>query len=212
MTTHVIWDWNGTLFDDVQVCLDSINQVLDEFDLPTLANVAAYQRVFRFPIADYYADLGFEMGPGGNFDAAAHRFIEVYHARSEACALHEGATDVLELLAEQGLRQVVISASEQGNLDRQLRPFALDRWLDDARGIADIYARSKEHLVRSFVEQVGGPAGVVMIGDTEHDHEIAQSVGVRCLLVAKGHHTAAHLATLGSPVLTHVGEVPGLLA
>ncbi|MBK8664200.1 MAG: hypothetical protein IPN18_21325 [Ignavibacteriales bacterium] len=27
---HIIWDWNGTLFNDVHICLDIINNILEK--------------------------------------------------------------------------------------------------------------------------------------------------------------------------------------
>lgn len=210
--THVIWDWNGTLFDDVAVCVTSINQVLTEFGLPTLDGTAAYQRVFRFPIVDYYADLGFDVRPGGNFDAAARRFITVYHERSLACDLYAGAIETLGVLQRTGVRQVVISASEQGNLDAQMRPFALDRWLAGAQGIGDIYARSKQHLVDDYLRAHNAdPRTVVMVGDSEHDHEIADAAGVRCVLYSRGHHARDHLEGLGAAVIDDLTALPALL-
>jgi phosphoglycolate phosphatase len=89
--THVVWDWNGTLFDDVDCCVAVANQMLGEFGLRQLDGVAGYRAKFRFPIVDYYRDLGFDTTNTGNFHAAAVRYIELYTAASSACALHDGA-------------------------------------------------------------------------------------------------------------------------
>jgi len=66
--THVVWDWNGTLFDDLHTCVAVANQLLGEFDLPGLTGVDDYHAKFRFPIIEYYADLGFDTSPAGNFE------------------------------------------------------------------------------------------------------------------------------------------------
>jgi len=67
--------------------------------------------------------------------------MELYGAASVQCRLHEGAMEALGAVHEAGVRQVVISASQQDNLRVQLAPFGLDAYLDGIHGIDDIYAR-----------------------------------------------------------------------
>jgi phosphoglycolate phosphatase len=212
MATHVVWDWNGTLLDDLDCCVAVANALLDEFGLPVLDGVIGYQSKFRFPIVDYYAELGFDITPTGNFDVAARRYLELYATASTACGLHDGAREALQALRGAGVNQVVISASEQANLLTQLAPFALDAWLDGAHGIEDIYAASKEGLARRWLAEVGvDPAEVVFVGDSEHDYEIASALGAGCVLFSGGHHARAHLASLGAPVIDHLSQLPDLV-
>lgn len=213
MATHVVWDWNGTLLDDLHCCVEVANTLLDEFSLTRLDGVADYQAKFRFPISAYYGDLGFDISATGNFDAAARRYLELYATASTNCGLHDGARDVLRTLHDAGVRQVVISASEQANLSAQLSPFALDDWLDGAHGIEDIYAASKEELARRWLAEAQvDPADVVFVGDSEHDFEIAAALGAGCVLFSGGHHSRAHLASLGVPVIDHLSRLPHLVA
>jgi len=211
-TTHVVWDWNGTLFDDVQCCVAVANQLLGEFGLQPLDGLAGYHAKFRFPIIEYYADLGFDTSPTGNFEAAAHRYIELYTDAAERCGLHDGASRALTSLQDAGVRQVIISASHQEILDAQVAPFALDRWLDAVHGIGDIYAHSKEGVARRWLrEERLDPAQVLFVGDSEHDFEIADAVGARCVLFSGGHHARDHLQGLGVPVIDVLSAVPDAL-
>ena len=212
MATHVVWDWNGTLLDDLHCCVEVANTLLGEFGLPLLDGVAAYQSKFRFPIIAYYDELGFDISATGNFDAAARRYLELYSAEASGCGLHADAREVLQQLHAAGLHQVVISASEQANLRAQLAPFALEDWLDGTHGIQDIYAASKEALARQWVAEADvDPAEVVFVGDSEHDYEIATALGAGCVLFSGGHHARAHLATLGVPVVDKLSQVPALV-
>jgi phosphoglycolate phosphatase len=206
--THVVWDWNGTLLDDLQTCVEVANVLLDEFGLTRLESVADYHAKFRFPIVDYYAGLGFDTSPGGNFDLAAHRYVELYGAASAGCSLHAGAVEALAALYDAGLRQVVISASQHDNLLAQMEPFDLVRFLDGAHGISDIYAASKESLARRWLAEQGVTASqVLFVGDSEHDFEIATALGAQCLLYSGGHHARAHLCSLGAPVVDDLRDV-----
>jgi phosphoglycolate phosphatase len=211
--THVVWDWNGTLLDDLHTCVAVANQLLGEYGLPALDGVIGYHAKFRFPIVEYYADLGFDTSSTGNFEAAAHRYLELYGAASVHCRLHDGAIEALAALHATGVRQVLISASERDNLRVQLAPFGLDAYLDGVHGIDDIYAASKESLARRWLTDEGLTGEqVLFVGDSEHDFEIARAVGARCLLYSGGHHARRHLESLGAPVIDDLREVPGIVA
>ena len=58
--THLIWDFNGTIMDDVKAGIDSVNQMLSERSLPIIPSVEAYRDIFDFPIEEYYRSLGFD--------------------------------------------------------------------------------------------------------------------------------------------------------
>ena len=209
MARYVVWDWNGTLLDDLDCVLGVTNELLDEFSLPRLAAVADYHAVFRFPVSAYYADLGFDTSPGGNFEAASQRYIELYIAAARACRLHRGATETLARLHDAGVGQLVISASEQGNLRAQLAPFGLDAWIDQALGLSDIYAASKQAVAQRWLDGAGlDPSDVLFVGDSEHDFEIADALGARCVLFSGGHHARTHLESLGVPVIDDLRDVP----
>ncbi|MGC3993543.1 MAG: HAD hydrolase-like protein [Propionicimonas sp.] len=213
MATHVVWDWNGTLLDDLECCVSVTNRMLAEFGLPELVDVAAYQSVFRFPIIEYYADLGFDTAPGGNFDAAARRYLQLYSPAARACGLHAGARETLRTLHAAGIGQVIVSASEQTNLRTQLEPFGLDAWLDGAHGIEDIYAASKRAVAERWLHTASlDPADVLFVGDSEHDFDIADALGSTCVLYSGGHHARTHLAGLGVPVIDDLAEVTRFVA
>lgn len=213
VATHVVWDWNGTLLDDLDCCLTVTDQLLAEFDLPALAGRDHYQRIFRFPVADYYADLGFDTGPDGNFTEAARRYVQLYTAAATSCGLHEGAHETLAILNGAGIRQVIISASQQQVLDAQLEPFALGRWLDGAHGIADIYAASKLAVAERWLAlSAAEPGTVIFVGDSAHDHEIATALGAQCVLFSGGHHAGADLRRLNAPVIDDLRDLIAFVA
>lgn len=80
--THIIWDWNGTLLDDVARCMAVINAMLEKRGLPALASVDAYRSVFGFPVRDYYRRVGFDFGKEA-FETLAAEYIELYYGGDE---------------------------------------------------------------------------------------------------------------------------------
>ncbi|HBL83341.1 MAG: hypothetical protein A2Y17_05365 [Clostridiales bacterium GWF2_38_85] len=57
--THIIWDFNGTILNDVDAGIKSINTLLARRQLPLLESVDAYKNIFTFPILDDISDLYF---------------------------------------------------------------------------------------------------------------------------------------------------------
>lgn len=196
----VLWDWNGTLLDDVDLCIDALNRLLARHGYPQRYGPAGYRAIFGFPIIDYYQRAGFDFARHP-FAELAEDYMQDYIPASEACPLAKGAADCLAALQNAGVRQVVLSASPISTLEQQVRARGVRSRFERLLGLDDIYARSKVELGLAFLQEGGfDPAHAVLIGDTLHDAEVAAALGVRCLLQTGGHQDAATLAKAGVPV------------
>ena len=198
----IVWDFNGTLLDDVRACLDALNVILRSNRISPLT-AEDYRARFRFPVADFYRELG--MVPATPFDWEA--LGESFHMRylfSPHLRLQEGAREALLAFRAAGLRQGILSALEQGILEMQLRQFGLTPHLDFIRGSRNYDGASKEDAARGLNLQ--GP--VLLVGDTLHDAEVARSQGWDCILCSAGHQNADRLATSGFPVIPTLRLLP----
>lgn len=208
---HVIWDWNGTLLDDAWLCVDVMNEVLARRALPKLT-LERYGEVFRFPVRDYYAELGFDF-EREPFEVIGTEFIEGYSAREAACDLRPEARNVLEGIAGAGLTQSVLSASQLSRLQHQAQRLDVHASFNAIVGLDDHYAASKVEVGRRWLEASGvDPEKTVLVGDTDHDVEVAQHLGVRCLLVPSGHQAPERLRASGAEVANDLGRVLELIA
>ena len=195
----ILWDWNGTLLDDVWTGTAAMNALLQKYKLPLLRDLDHYRSVFCFPVSAYYEKLGL----GGElFAAAGQEWMDEYHAREAQCTLRTGAPEALAAFRAAGWRQVVLSASKRDNLLRQMTRYdGVRAYFDAVLGLDHIYATSKVDIGREWMQQQGvSPADCVMIGDTLHDAEVAQSLGCRCILAAGGHQSDAVLQGAGCEV------------
>ncbi len=211
MTDCVIWDWNGTLLDDVELCVEGLNWLLAQFGYPQRYDRAAYQAIFGFPIEDYYRRAGFDFSQD-SFAALAERYMQFYIPHSMACPLAAEAPGALAALRAAGCRQVILSASPVTTLRRQVENLGVGGWFDELLGLGDIYARSKVQLGRDWIARDRqDPARALLVGDTLHDAEVARELGVRCVLCAAGHQPRAVLESAGVPVIDTLAELPGLV-
>lgn len=203
---YIIWDWNGTLWDDTWLCVEINNHMLQKRGLP-LIDSAVYQEKLCFPIDRYYCQLGFDYDEDP-YSRLAEEFIAEYTERRYECGLHSGARELLTELKEQGLPQAVLSAYQQDALLQAVDYFKLSDYFDDIIGLNDIYASGK---VENGLKYISGLSvdreEVLFIGDTVHDFEVAEAMGVQCVLVAHGHNNRPRLEACGVPVFDSLIEV-----
>lgn len=189
---HVIWDWNGTLLNDVDFCRRIINRILDENNLPVLSS-KKYREIFTFPVQNYYQAAGLDFSKI-SFEVLGKDFIDEYEEKKLSCSLFENAVDVLSSIHKKGIGQSVLSAYLHDNLVSILDHYNLTKYFDNIIGLDNIYAGSKTHLGLSLVEQLKLPKEqLLFIGDTLHDAEVAQAMGVHSILIANGHQVKKKL-------------------
>ena len=207
--THIIWDWNGTLLDDVDWSMETINTMLKKRGLHALETVEAYHGAFGFPVIDYYRRVGldFEKEP---FEKLAAEYVEAYYSSMDYVSLYPDAEAALARFRDEGLRQVILSASELKYLIAQVKPFGICAYFDEILGATDIYAAGKTSLGVDYIRRAR-PAKALLIGDTAHDMEVARALGADCVLVAGGHQGKTALASSGARVAERLGDVFSLL-
>lgn len=207
----VIWDWNGTLLDDVALCNNCLNELLSEYGYSQQYDADAYREIFDFPIIDYYRHAGFDF-TRHPFEELAERYMEIYLPRAEHCGLCPGAKTALTALKNAGVQQIILSASEQPTLEKQVKEQGLSDFFDKLLGQNDIYGHSKKQTGLAFMKENNiDPSHIVFVGDTLHDCEVASSMGVKCVLSAAGHQSRRRLNTANALVIDTLEELPAVL-
>jgi phosphoglycolate phosphatase len=203
---HVIWDWNGTLFDDVELCADIMNQLLDEIDSPRIT-VEKYRDVFTFPVIDYYKALGHDTGEE-NWQKISHQFINTYEANKYKYQIYEDAQKVLEYISNLGISQSILSAYKQETLDELVAHFNLSKYFIKLVGLDNIYAAGKLDNGLKWMKELGFKKGeVLMVGDTLHDCEVAKAIGADSVLLSLGHQSKEKLGDCNIPIIDSLSEL-----
>ncbi|MBU4459244.1 MAG: HAD family hydrolase [Verrucomicrobia bacterium] len=197
---HVVWDWNGTLFDDAWLCVDVMDGILRAHGLPGLTP-ERYADLFDFPVRDYYVRLGFDFARDP-FEIVGAEFIAAYERRRLECGLQAGAREILDALRAAGIGQSVLSAYRHDTLDELLRHFDVRDRFAHVVGGDDIYAYGKREQGVAWLLRSGLDAReVLLVGDTVHDAEVAAAMGADCRLIPCGHQSRAKLASAGIPLV-----------
>ena len=185
--TYIVWDFNGTIMDDVEIGIDSVNVLLEKRGLKTLKSREEYQRIFGFPIIDYYKRLGFDFDKEPYEDIAVE-WVDEYTSREKNTKTVDGVKELLEFFKNKGKKQTIISACEQEMLNRNTKMLGVFDYFDEVCGINNIYASSKEAIAVAWRER-NPTEKVLFIGDTDHDCDVAKAMGADCVLVAQGHQS-----------------------
>ena len=191
--THILWDWNGTLLDDTQAALDTLNAMLRRRGGSPIA-MDYYRDHFAFPVKPFYKSIGVCL-ENEDWDALAVEYHDTYAAQPKR--LNHEAVAALERVGAAGVRQSIISALRQDLLEAALEEFGIRRFFDYAYGVDNLDGNSKLWRARELVARLsaeGVAAGdMVVVGDALHDKEVADALGVRCVLCAQGSHAAWRL-------------------
>jgi phosphoglycolate phosphatase len=189
---HIVWDWNGTLLDDTGFCVDVVNRMLLSRRLPE-TTIERYRSTFAFPASTVYEVLGFDLSRE-SFEALGREFFLAYESGRHTCSLQPGARPLLEHVRSVGLGQSLLSAYAQETLDTIVDSFGLRPLFSHLVGVDHIYATGKidqGHHLKSLLPYPGGR--ILMVGDTLHDWDVAQAMGIDSVLISHGHQSRERL-------------------
>ena len=204
--THLIWDFNGTILDDVGLGVNSVNSMLAARGIPVIPSVERYREIFDFPIQDYYRGLGFDFDAEDYEAVLAPEWVALYARGEGDCPLYGGVRETIASVAACGVTQLVISASQQEHLRAQLAARGILDRFDSVYGLGDFLAKSKESIARAWRE-THPEAFPLLVGDTTHDAAVADAIGADCVLFCGGHQSEARLRTCGKPIIGCISEL-----
>ncbi len=203
---NIIWDWNGTLLNDMDICIECMNTLLENRLLPRLSHTY-YREVFTFPVKEYFLKIGFDFSKE-SFEIPAGEFVDLYNIKYREAGLFDEVHSVLSLLRNKGYKQYILSAQEKTLLGRLIGHYGLEEYFEAVTGIGDNYAHSKVDAGKQMMEDHKlEPKESIMIGDTLHDYEVATSMGIPCLLLSHGHQSTLRLRSTGAPVMDNYEEI-----
>ncbi|MDD4848271.1 MAG: HAD hydrolase-like protein, partial [Bacteroidales bacterium] len=186
--TCLIWDWNGTLLNDLEISIIAMNSLLKERKLPLLTE-QYYKQVFDFPVKLYYEKIGFNFEQE-SFEEVGLEFMQRYQKLLSRATLTDHSLEVLSKIQNIGCEQFVLSSMKQSLLQKMLKDYGIHHFFKAVYGIGDDYGGGKMEIGRKLLsEQKIYSNNALLIGDTLHDAEVADEMNVSCLLFSGGHQS-----------------------
>ena len=203
---YVIFDFNGTILDDTDVCLKAENEAIAKY-LPSRAPLTRdeYLQVFTFPVKSYYEKIGFTFDEH-SYEEIGDFWFKRYCELKDEYAVYEGVIDILESNHKKGFHNILLSVSKKEEMLKQLDELGIAAYFDEVLGIDHIYATSKIEIAKDWIKDKD-PQECIMIGDTLHDLECARAMKVECILVANGHQAKNVLLKEYDRVVDDIREI-----
>jgi phosphoglycolate phosphatase-like HAD superfamily hydrolase len=214
---HIVWDWNGTLFDDQPLVASATNASLKAVGCPPLG-AEQYQELYRRPLQEFYLAM-----VGREFTVPEWQLIEdafstTYTAGMNGCGLAADALTALDGWAPRS--QSLLSMYDHDKLVPLVDAFGLTVRLArvDGRPPALDYGPKAKYLT-AHLERLRAvhpdlePARVALVGDCVDDALAALEVGATAVLYTGGSSSRRNLeaAGLGLPVVDSLTEAVALL-
>jgi len=191
---YILWDWNGTLLDDTEAALATLNEMITVRGGQPIG-MEFYRDHFAFPVRPFYDKIGIVAHDEDEWNGIAHEYHEVYGRQPKR--LNPLAVTALEMAKEAGCRQSIVSALRQDLLEADMARNGVTKYFERICGSDNLDGASKLNrarvLLRTLSETVPSDTRFVLIGDALHDKEVADALGIDCILCAQGSHAAWRL-------------------
>lgn len=202
--THIIWDWNGTLLNDISASLASVNDMLALRGKPPM-DINYYRECISVPIIGFY-EKAFDM-ENEDYNLIIKQYNEGYLRHLDECKLTDGVVEVIDYFEKQGAKQAVISSSNNNQLIQNVTKYGIFDRFDAVLGAEDFYAGSKIERAENYLKNSGENCRVLVIGDIFHDAEMAEKLGADCVLLTSGHENRERLYGAKATVISDVREL-----
>ena len=203
---HIIWDWNGTLLDDIDISINAINYILKKHN-KDLINLNFHENNFCFPIKNYYKKLSLPTD-NLNFFLMCNEFASQYNKNWKNTKLQKNAIFVLNKIKSKQISQSILSAQENTQLNKFIQHYQIKKYFSYVIGLNNNKAEGKiksgkKHLLQLKIP----PKNILLIGDTNYDHSISEELGIDCILFYSKHQSKKILKNTSNRIIESLEEI-----
>lgn len=187
---HLIFDWSGTLVDDLSPTLDATNAVFKIYDKPGFTR-EEFRKNFRLPYSEFYL----EHFPATSLAELETHFRKAFHASEFHVTVLPHAREFLEWCQSHDCRCYVLTSMDSKVFEKQLDDLALRHFFHSVySGVIDKRELIHDMITTHQMEQ----AHTAYMGDMTHDVETAKHGGVTSVALLTG-YTHKEALALANP-------------
>jgi phosphoglycolate phosphatase-like HAD superfamily hydrolase len=201
-----VWDWNGTLLDDLDIVIESLNVGIARFGVDPIDH-DGYRDHFTRPVRGFYESLFARPVSDMEWAQLNKSFHDEYEARAAQAELTVGAPAAIDRVAVLGWSQSLLSMSMHDHLLEIVASHGIADRFVSIDGLPNATGGLKaRHLETHLAKLQREPTNVLLIGDTPDDAMAARGVGAGIVLYDGGSHHLDALHALGAPVAGTLDE------
>lgn len=206
--SHIFWDWNGTIVDDLAVNHSIINLLLKQYNRKPIS-IVEYRRIFCFPIREFYKKAGLPV-IGDEFEQLTISYWDLYMHKIKEIPLMPG---IVELLSTQkDINHYILSACDKKVIINQISMHGIKDHFVEIIAPNSKYACGKTELAKLWINDSSiDLSKAILIGDTLHDYQTSKALGIDCALVNCGHQDLTLFDSLSIPVFNNILELGSAL-
>lgn len=203
---HIIWDWNGTILDDAWLCVEILNDMLAKRKLPTVTE-DTYSDFFDFPVINYYKLVGFDLNKEP-FELLSKEYMDTYEKRKFECSIHSYFHEIQPNIKSKNIKQSILSAYAENYLFDVLNKFNILDEFTYVSGLKHIMADTKIGNGIKLINKIDIPkVNCILIGDTIHDADTADAMGIEYVLVPAGHNSLNRLKSRTNNIIRSIDDL-----
>lgn len=213
---HIVWDWNGTLLDDLTQVVEAVNVTLEEIGESSIT-VREYGAHYQRPVRRFYESLLERTVPDDEWSRIDDVFHVAYRDLLPQIRLAPDATVALQSVAAAGNTQSLLSMLWHADLIDMVEGFGVGSFMNRVEGLRGERGARKQTFLEGHLQALGKSLDVqqvLMIGDALDDVEAAVAVGTRCVLYDRGTFPQERIRATGvatASTLVEALEVGGAL-
>ena len=197
MITHIIWDYNGTVLDDVDTAVAAVNLMLKDRSLPP-TDKETYKNDLVMPLENYYATVGIH---NADIPVLSIEFRERSEQNAHLSKIADGFYEAVTVAKDKGIKNILMSSLFCDYLESEVDKYGIRKYFDAVMGMKDTSVGSKYGMALKYITDNGiDPKNVLFIGDLISDAQTAEKIGAECILVPLGHNSKSRCEKTGATV------------
>lgn len=194
MVKNIIFDWSGTLSDDLTPVVLANNGVFRRLNLKIFSR-KEFRQEFVLPYMEFYK----KHAPGLSQETAERMFREEYD-ETDGPTVMTGAKDALKQLYSMGISMTVLSAHPQTNLEQECRDYGIFEFFKELKGST----HDKMLAIAALLRRNGfDPADTAFVGDMVHDIDTGRAANLKTVAITTGYHDEERLRTASPDHIIH---------
>lgn len=191
----LVFDWDGTLADSSDLIVASMQVACIDIGLPAPA-ANQVRHIIGLGLREALAHLLPEL-PASDYPRLVERYRHHFLSRDAPIPVFPGTVATIQKLHQSGFLLAVATGKSRRGLNRDFQETGLGQYFHASRCADECFSKPHPGMLLELIEELHVAVDkTLMIGDTTHDLQMAQSAGVASLAVSYGAHPKEKLLAL----------------